>query len=218
MPLPPVSDKNDNDDINNDTNNKRRKIIPEDTTVVGDLLSIHLSFDGGSRGNPGISGAGAYIIVQSKRKNDTNDEHVESQTRIREFCGTSKTNNFAEYTGLMIGLQQVKKIIHQSLEERIKNNTSSMTIHISVKGDSELIKRQMNGECKVKSDNLRPLFQQCIDLRDEIKQMNQTIYKGKIFIHNVKWDHSHVYRKDNKEADSKSKFTNTYISFHCYIY
>jgi ribonuclease HI len=52
-----------------------------------------LYFDGGSRGNPGLSGAGAVLFKDG----------TEVWT-CAHFVGLDKTNNQAEYTGLIIGM------------------------------------------------------------------------------------------------------------------
>lgn len=89
---------------------------------------FRLNFDGGSRGNPGIAGAGAVIY--------DNDVEVWFGTL---FIGDNKTNNEAEYAGLILGLQNAKKL-------NIKN--------LIVQGDSLLIINQMNGLYKCKSPKL----------------------------------------------------------------
>lgn len=87
--------------------------------------------DGGSRGNPGPAGAGAIIAV--------NGEIIES---VSKFLGIA-TNNVAEYTGLIIGLEK-------ALELGFKN--------VEVRMDSELVVKQMNGLYRVKNDKLVPLY------------------------------------------------------------
>jgi len=87
--------------------------------------------DGGSRGNPGPSGAGAIIIV---------DEKIVGS--VSQYLGI-QTNNVAEYTGLILDLEK-------ALELGLKD--------VEVCMDSELIVRQMNGQYKVKNEKLIPLF------------------------------------------------------------
>jgi ribonuclease HI len=92
-----------------------------------------MCFDGCSKGNPGLAGAGAVIY-----KND--EEYWHGTT----FVGKKSTNNEAEYTGLIFGLQQA-----------LNMNIKSLT----VKGDSQLIIRQMTGEYKCNSTNLFPFYE-----------------------------------------------------------
>ena len=91
-----------------------------------------LFFDGCSKGNPGKSGAGAVLYK--------NDIELWSQAY---FVGEKQTNNYAEYMGLIIGL-----------EEAVKKNLSSLT----VKGDSLLVIKQMSGSYKVNSPNIIGLY------------------------------------------------------------
>ena len=96
--------------------------------------NFKLQFDGCSKSNPGLAGAGAVIY-----DNITNVEIWCGS----EFVGTDVTNNYAEYMGLIIGLKQAK-------EMKIKQ--------LIVEGDSMLVIKQMNGEYKVKSLNLVELY------------------------------------------------------------
>jgi ribonuclease HI len=92
--------------------------------------NFKLQFDGCSKSNPGLAGAGAVIY-----DNITNVEIWSGS----EFIGTEITNNYAEYMGLIIGLKQAK-------EMKIKQ--------LIVEGDSMLVIKQMNGEYKVKALHL----------------------------------------------------------------
>ncbi len=96
--------------------------------------------DGGSRGNPGISGCGVVLYDEKKNKIATD----------KKFCGI-QTNNFAEYQGLIIGL-----------ELAIKNEVTDLMVYM----DSKLIVEQMNGNYKVKNVGLKPLFEQAKNLSE----------------------------------------------------
>ncbi|MCF7831178.1 ribonuclease HI family protein [Candidatus Gracilibacteria bacterium] len=89
--------------------------------------------DGGSRSNPGPASGGAVLL-------DANKKEI---ARDGIFCGV-QTNNFAEYAGLIIGL-----------ELAMKNNVSDLEVFL----DSNLIVEQMNGNYKVKNTNIRPQFE-----------------------------------------------------------
>ena len=88
-------------------------------------------FDGGSRGNPGLAGWGAYIA---------NDDG----TVLAELSGALgvATNNVAEYHGLIAALQWA-----------VDNDVTAL----AVKGDSLLLVEQMRGNYKVKNEGLKPL-------------------------------------------------------------
>ena len=96
------------------------KIFPE--------IEYRLQFDGCSKKNPGLAGAGAVIYKYSKE--------ISSGCL---FVGTNATNNYAEYSGLIIGLEK-------ALELNIK------VLH--VEGDSLLVINQMTGKYKCNSQNL----------------------------------------------------------------
>ena len=102
-----------------------------------------LFFDGCSKGNPGKSGAGAVLYK--------NDIELWSQAY---FVGEKQTNNYAEYMGLIIGL-----------EEAVKKPLMCLT----VKGDSLLVIKQMSGSYKVNSPNIIGLYKRATELAKQIK-------------------------------------------------
>jgi len=96
--------------------------------------------DGGSRGNPGPSGAGAVIMIEGEIK-----------ATISSFVGHA-TNNVAEYTGLILALEEATLL-------GIKN------VHVYM--DSELVVKQMTGIYRVRDAKLQPLFVRARSLADE---------------------------------------------------
>lgn len=122
-----------------------------------------LFFDGCSKGNPGRAGAGAVIYDASN-----NEVFAESV-----FAGYSATNNEAEYTGLILGLNTALK---QGITE------------LHVRGDSQLVIRQMQGKYKVNSPKLAPLYQCAVTLASKFDKI----------------DYEHVYRDSNARADALS--------------
>ena len=88
-------------------------------------------FDGGSRGNPGPAGWGAYIV----------DDAGHVLAELSGALGTA-TNNVAEYHGLIAALQWAAD--HDATA-------------LAVKGDSLLLVEQMRGNYKVKNEGLKPL-------------------------------------------------------------
>jgi ribonuclease HI len=93
-------------------------------------ISAHC--DGGARGNPGPAGYGA--LVQST------DGAVIAE--LSEFLGL-RTNNFAEYSGLL-----------GCLDFALKNGYRKLR----VVSDSELMVKQIQGKYQVKSPDLKPLY------------------------------------------------------------
>ncbi len=85
-----------------------------------------------------------------------------------------KTNNEAEYLAMIAGL-----------ELALNNNFNSVKVY----SDSELLVNQINGKYKVKAENLRPLFNQVIDVLDEFKTIE------------VNW----IPREQNSSADNLAK-------------
>jgi ribonuclease HI len=98
-------------------------------------LIVHV--DGGARGNPGPAAAAAVI---SSPDGEVLDERA-------QLIGTA-TNNVAEYSALLLGLQRARELGASEVE---------------VVGDSELIAKQLRGEYKVKHEAMRRLYSQAID-------------------------------------------------------
>lgn len=90
--------------------------------------------DGGSRGNPGPAGYGVHI----------QDENGAKIAELSEYLG-KKTNNFAEYSGLLA-----------ALDYAIANGHG----HLKVVADSELMVKQIKGQYRVNSPELRPLYEE----------------------------------------------------------
>jgi len=92
--------------------------------------SLFVYCDGGARGNPGP--AAAAIVVEK----DGKVIHKESK-----YLGRG-TNNEAEYSGAILGLEWVSK-----------NITGAEKITFIL--DSQLVANQLSGKFKVKNENLR---------------------------------------------------------------
>lgn len=153
------------------------------------VLKIQMHFDGGSRGNPGVAGCGAHVV--SCVPSDPDQPKVSKL--IRHFCGENCTNNMAEYSGLVEGLRQIERIINSFCE----NNKfqSPKHVEIDIKGDSNLIINQMNGNYAVKNDGMRIKHQECKKI---IGAMKDTL-KANNIIPDITFEH--VYRNENSIAD-----------------
>ena len=92
-------------------------------------MQLIVEADGGSRGNPGTAGAGALVI----------DESGQVLVEIARFVGNA-TNNVAEYTGLIAGLQAAIEI------------DQAASIHVRM--DSKLVIEQMGGGWKLKHPDM----------------------------------------------------------------
>lgn len=121
--------------------------------------TITVQFDGGSRGNPGPAGIG--VVLRS--------EDGTPLITLGRFIGRA-TNNVAEYRALITGLEK-------ALELGAKR--------ICVRGDSELIVRQMLGQYRVKNADLK-------DLYDEAQVLYRQFEHARI---------EHNYRDKNTLAD-----------------
>ncbi len=114
-----------------------------------DLLEIFT--DGASRGNPGPASIGVLF-----RQKDGPD--------LAEYCQAigSTTNNVAEYRAVVAALEICR-------DWKVKK------VHLYM--DSELIVRQIHGTYRVKSPDLRPLYQQVQFLIKELSEFRVTHIK-----------------------------------------
>lgn len=140
------------------------KLFDEDANApkatAGATPMITAYCDGGSRGNPGPSGYG--VCVEGPRG--------EMVGEIHEFLGV-KTNNFAEYSALLGALDFALTNGHKGLR---------------IVADSELMVKQIKGQYRVNSPELRPLY-------DEAKRRIARLDTFEI---------QHVLRNKNKRADA----------------
>lgn len=123
-------------------------------------MHVSMHIDGGSRGNPGPAAAGIVLV------------NAESGQVLEEsgFYLGQTTNNAAEYQGLIRGIRAA-----------LDRGATQLTIH----SDSELMVRQVLGEYRVKSEELRPLYQQAMSLLRQVSR----------------WTLRHVRREQNRRAD-----------------
>lgn len=121
--------------------------------------SYTLNVDGASRGNPGKAGAGGVI----------RDPEGRVVKRLKKYLGVM-TNNGAEYQALIMGLKEAHELGVGS---------------IKVLSDSELLVKQLKGEYRVKSPDLRPLYEKAVGLLEGFRERKV----------------SHVYREENSMAD-----------------
>ena len=171
----------DTADISTSSQTTKRSHNPFKNDADGLCLTIH--FDGGSRGNPGVAGCGAELVVTD----NTTNPPTTTKYLIREYCGDRETNNYAEYNGLIAGLKQVMVLL-RALEAR--KSLPSM-LKLQVCGDSNLIIQQLKGNWKCKHDSLKPLFRESQGLVADMKKI----------VTNSVVSFDHVYREQNKVAD-----------------
>ncbi len=94
-------------------------------------MKVTIFADGGSRGNPGPAASGAVLT----------DEQGDVLREVGTFLGVT-TNNVAEWTGLITGL-----------EAALDLGATDVTVRL----DSELVVKQLSGQYRVKHPGLVPL-------------------------------------------------------------
>lgn len=124
-----------------------------------DSPEIIAHIDGGSRGNPGPAAYGVAIETAQGKP----------VTRFAKYLGQT-TNNFAEYQGLLA-----------ALDYALSHNYP----RLRVLTDSELMARQISGQYKVRSPDLKPLHERAQGLIARLESFSIR----------------HVYREQNREAD-----------------
>jgi ribonuclease HI len=136
------------------------KLAPRGTKAAKAGLALIAYADGGSRGNPGQAAAGALI---------TTADGEELLRRARRLGKT--TNNVAEYEGVLLALDLCKEL-----------GAARVTLRL----DSELVVRQIEGRYKVKNPDLMQLH-------------HRAMLRVRTF---EKLEVEHIPRKENAVADA----------------
>lgn len=134
---------------------------------------LTLEFDGGSRGNPGPAGIGVVIRAEDGTPLVT----------LGRFIGRA-TNNVAEYHALIAALKKATELGARK---------------IIIRGDSELVVKQMRGEYRVKHPVLRPLF-------DQAKALYRQFDEARIE-HNFRHKNALADKLANLAMDRKAEVT-----------
>lgn len=112
-------------------------------------MKVVVEADGGSRGNPGPAGYGAVVWTA---------DHNTVLAERKQAIGRA-TNNAAEYSGLIAGLEEAA-------------NLGANEVDVNL--DSKLVVEQMSGRWKVKHPDLAPLYQQATALSTRFDRVTYT--------------------------------------------
>jgi ribonuclease HI len=140
--------------------------------------TLTLEFDGGSRGNPGPAGIGVVVRAQDGTPLVT----------LGRFIGTA-TNNVAEYRALITAMEEAKKLGAK---------------RIVIRGDSELIIKQMKGEYRVKHPDMKVLYEEAQDLIHQFDAATIT--------HNLRHKNELADKLANLAMDRKRDVTDANVS------
>src|SRR5690349_3433597 len=136
--------------------------------------TLTLQFDGGSRGNPGPAGIGIVISSQDGTPLVT----------LGRFIGRA-TNNVAEYKALITAMEEAQRLGAKK---------------IVIRGDSELIIKQMRGEYRVKNPDMKELY-------DEAQHLYHQFDEAKIE-HNLRHKNELADKLANLAMDRRVDVTN----------
>ena len=109
---------------------------------------IVLYCDGGARGNPGPAAIGAVVL-------DPETDPPTQLATVSERIGET-TNNVAEYESLIAGLEAAREFPAPA---------------ITVKADSQLVIRQLQGRYRVKQAHLQPLYEKARALLGQYEEV-----------------------------------------------
>jgi len=133
--------------------------------MASDQPHYTLTFDGGSKGNPG-QGYGSYELR-------TSDDRARLERRT---YGDHVTNNEAEYQTLIEGLSDIVRTLQTAGKDPSR-------YRVRVQGDSQLVIRQLTGEWQIKHPEMRTLHAQVLTLA---KQLGTVEYRWHRREHSVK--------------------------------
>jgi ribonuclease HI len=144
-----------------------------DTNATAMDETITIEFDGGSRGNPGPAAVGVVLRAH---------DGTVLQTLGRPIG--KATNNVAEYEALIAGLELAKKLKARKL---------------MIRGDSEVIIKQMTGAYRVRQDHLIPLYDKATALTNGFDNVE--------FEHNLRHKNELADKLANRAMDLKREVT-----------
>lgn len=127
------------------------------------MKKVTIFTDGGARGNPGPAAIGVRYL----------DEEKKVLEELSEYIGEA-TNNVAEYKAVERALEQLPQIFDDT-----------KAVQVTFYLDSQLVERQLNGEYKIKDQNLKTFA-------EAIKRLAETC---------ASVEYNHVRRSENREAD-----------------
>ena len=136
-------------------------------------LRLKIYSDGASRGNPGSSSIAFMILA----------EDGEILKRYSEYVGI-RTNNQAEYEALIYALKFASELTNQEVVCYL---------------DSELVVKHLNGEYRVRNQNLKELWL-------KVEELKQKFHKTS-FIH-VPRTERHIEEVDSLANQTLNKATN----------
>ena len=116
------------------------------------MKKITIYTDGGSRGNPGIAGAGIVFV----------NEKTQIIKEYAEYLGDKKTNNEAEYGAVIFALKKFKALFGKEMAKKSE---------VEVRSDSELLVKQLNGEYKLSNENIQKLFIEVWNLKTDFEKV-----------------------------------------------
>lgn len=173
-----------------------RRVFSPRVVSYSQTIPIEMSFDGACRGNPSNqAGAGCEIIINKGQRLHPVEEPIEERIQIRHYLqGGGHTSNKAEYEGLIVGftivLEHVKSTILRKRDRR-SSTPSTLTVDLTVKGDSELVIRQMDGSYRVQ--DMKYAKERASKIVDEIAS----------FVDELNIQFQHIPREQNTVADGK---------------
>ncbi len=112
-------------------------------------MKVKVYTDGGSRGNPGVAGSGSVVY----------GENGETLAEVAYVVGQKSSNNVAEYTGLLRGLEAAAEL-----------GASEVEVYM----DSKLVIEQMAGRWKIKHPDMRTLALEARQLASGFSRVTYT--------------------------------------------
>lgn len=146
------------------------------------MSAMEGTFDGGSRGNPGVAGAGWVLwTVDGGRRRRLDAGTV--------YVGDSETNNVSEYAGA-IGL----------CEAALRHGARTLL----VRGDSKLVIMQVMGRWRVNAEHLLPL-------RDRLRHLDSQFPEPCTFKHIRRQLNKAADGMSNLAMDDRKSFTGLHL-------
>jgi len=142
------------------------------------MSHLTLYFDGGCTVNPGGIAVSSWVIYDE-------DQNLVTEGATIVADGAKASNNFAEWAALENALLRLYD--HTVFSALPKSALPKLDVEfLSIKGDSRLVIKQLNGEWQVKAVHLKSSKDRCIELLELL---------------GIPWTAEHISRELNEYTD-----------------
>jgi ribonuclease HI len=150
-------------------------------------IAFQIRVGGVLRKNPAIGGGVGVGLLCSVQGQEGMTEN--QNVRMRKFFTDKITRNQLEYSGVIHALEEASNVIKQWRTTYSVDSIESCDVTMLIRGEVELVLKQLSGENKCKNKRLLPLYDRASELLSNLKKLGT-----------ASASFERVYRKNNTVA------------------